>query len=104
MDIDPGGLVRNPFAAGALGALVGLKFTPGATWPERVANVVAGGLCAGYGAPALSDWLHVTSPHLASGLAFGVGLFGLSLAAAVWQGIRDVKVGEVITGWISRKS
>lgn len=103
MDIDPSGLARNSFAAGALGSLVGLKFAPGASLGERITNVVAGGLCAGYAAPAVAEWLHITSSHVQSGLAFGVGLFGLSLAAAVWQGIRDLKLGEVITGWISRK-
>jgi len=103
MDIDISAAARNPFVGGALGAIVGLKFAPGATWPERVANVVAGGLCAGYGAPAASEWLHVTSAHMQSGLAFAVGLFGLSLAAAVWQGLRELKLAEIITGWISRR-
>lgn len=103
MEIDPTGLARNPFAAGAIGSLVGLKFAPGATVVERVTNVVAGAVCAGYVAPGLLEWLHVTSPNLQSFTAFTVGLFGLSLAAAVQQGIRDLKLGEVITGWISRK-
>lgn len=103
MDLDPSGLTRNPFAAGALGSLVGLKFAPGVSLLERITNVGAGAACAGYAAPALAEWMHVTSPHVHSGLAFAVGLFGLSLAAAVQQGIRDLKLGEVITGWISRK-
>ena len=103
MDIDPSGLARNPFAAGALGSLVGLKFAPGANLLERITNVAAGAACAGYAAPAAAEWFHVTSPHLHSGLAFAVGLFGLSLAAALQQGIRDVKVGELISGWLGRK-
>ena len=35
MDLDPTGIARNPFAAGALGSLVGLKFAPGASLRPR---------------------------------------------------------------------
>lgn len=103
MDIDPGGVARNPFVAGVVGSLVGLKFAPGATVGERITNVLAGAVCAGYVAPGVTEWLHITSHTVHALVAFGIGLFGLSLAAAIWQGVRDVKLGEVITGWISRK-
>lgn len=104
MDID--GIeraVRNPFAAGALGSLVALRFAPGATWLERAGNVAAGSVAAGFAGPALVEWLQIGSAGMASGVSFGVGMFGLSLAAAVMDGIRQVRLGEVITGWISRK-
>jgi len=37
-----------------------------------------------------------------SALAFAIGMFGMSAAAAVMQGLRDIKLGEIMTGWISR--
>lgn len=103
MDLDLDKLGRSPFVAGALGSLVALKFAPGASWPERAFNVLCGSLCAGFGAPALAEWLHLQSPGMNSGLSFAVGMFGLSLAAAVTDGIKQTKLGEIITSWFPRR-
>lgn len=104
MEIDPDRIVRSPFAVGAIGALItAVKFTPGATWIERGFNVVAGSAAAGFITPALIEWLNMKSPAYASGAAFLFGLVGMSLAAALLQGIRDTPLGQIITGWLSRK-
>lgn len=102
MGVDLDGITRDPFAVGALGSVVGLKFAPGATWAERCINVVAGALCAGYCSPALVEYLHVASKGMQSFMSFAVGLFGLSLAAAIVQGIQNTKFGDIFTGWLSR--
>lgn len=93
---------RSPWAAGALGSFVALRYAPGVTWLERVGNVISGAACAGFFAPALAEWLAITSQVMQSGMAFGVGMFGLSLAASITEGIRQVKFGDIINGWISR--
>jgi hypothetical protein len=99
-----GGAVRSPFAIGALGALVtAVKFTPGASWPERAFNVAAGSLFAGFLTPAMIDWLGMRNASYMSGAAFLFGLLGMSLASAVLSGIKDTPVGQIITGWVSRK-
>ena len=103
MDLDPDHLLRGPFLAGLSGSIVALRWVPGSTLAERLFNGAAGTAVAGFGAPALSAWLHITSADITSALAFAVGLFGLSLAAAVVQAIRDLKLAEIITGWISRR-
>lgn len=103
MDIDIDQVGRSPWSAAALGSIVALKFAPGVTWAERCINVTAGSLIAGFLAPVAAEWLHITAPHLQSGLAFVIGLFGLSLTAAVMQGVRDIKLGEIVTGWIGRR-
>lgn len=102
MDIDPDRLLRSPWMAGAIGALVGLKFAPGITWFERTFNVLSGSLCAGYASPALAEWLHVGGDGMRGGLSFVIGLFGLSLAAAVVQGMRDAKLGDAVTSWLRK--
>lgn len=102
MDIDPDRLLRSPWTAGALGALVGLKFAPGLSWVERVFNVIAGALCAGYASPALAEWLHVAGEGMRGGLSFVIGLFGLSLAAAIVQGMRDARLGDAVTSWLRK--
>lgn len=102
-NIDVNEVVRQPFAAGAFGALVALRFAvPGSSWPARLFNVAAGALCAGYGAPALAEWMHVVGPVGQAALAFVVGMFGLSVAAAVMQGIRETPLGQIIAGWLRR--
>lgn len=89
-----------PFAVGSAGAVVSLKFVPGPTWAERAFNVLTGCLCAGFLAPAAAEWFHMTSRGLQFGLAFLVGMFGLSVAAAVASGLRDLKLAEMVAGWL----
>lgn len=103
MQVEPEKWLASPFVIGALGALVGLRFAPGASWSGRAFNVAAGGTCAWFVAPALAELGHVHSSGMAAALAFAVGMFGLSAASAVATGLRDLKVGEIISGWISRR-
>lgn len=104
MDLDLDRILRSPFVVGAAGALItAVKFTPGASWVERSFNVAAGSVTAGYLAPALMEWLRLTSPSFASGAAFVLGLVGMSLAAALLQAIKDTPLGQIVTGWLSRR-
>lgn len=103
MNIDFDRITLSPWFAAGLGSLVALKFAPGLGWIDRLVNVAAGCLIAGFLSPAAAAWLHISAPGMQSGLAFVVGLFGLSLGAACTQGIRDLKVGEIIASWTTRK-
>lgn len=103
MDIDPQKIVTHPLAAGILGSLVGLRLAPGLSWPERFTNVITGSLCAGFAAPAAGEMFRLTSPAMMSFLAFVLGLFGMSIAAAVMQALRETKFGEAITSWLTKK-
>jgi hypothetical protein len=103
MDIDFNKLLHSPLAAGVAGSVIGLRFAPGLNWIERAANVMAGSLTAAYATPGIASFFDVTKPEMLSAMAFALGLFGLSLAAAAMQGVRELKVAEIISGWISRK-
>lgn len=104
MDIDPDRIVRSNFTIGAIGALItAIKFTPGSTWLERAFNVVAGSAFAGFLTPALTQWLALQSPAYTSGAAFLLGLLGMSLAAAALQAVKDTPLGQIVTGWLSRR-
>lgn len=103
LDIDPESALRSHFTVGAVGSVVALRFAPGTSWQERIFNVASGSACAGYCAPALVEWFHIVSPGLSSAIAFGVGMFGLSVAAAVMQAIRELRLGEIVTGWLRRR-
>lgn len=101
-DIDIDRLSSSHFAVGFAGGLVALRFVPGISWWERAGNVLAGGLCAHFLTPALAEWLQWQSPQVQGALAFGVGLFGLAVAAALLDGIRQTRVGEAINNWLNR--
>lgn len=104
MDLDPDRIARSPFTAGAIGALItAVKFTPGANWAERGFNVLAGSAAAGFVTPALVEWLKMTSQSYISGAAFVLGLVFMSLAAAALQAIKDTPLGQIATGWLSRR-
>lgn len=103
IDLDPDRLARSPFIIGALGSFVALRFAPGQTWGERVFNVFCGSLCSGFCAPAMAEWMHVQSPGMQSFSAFAVGMFGLSLAAAITNAVKSMDLASIISGWISRK-
>ena len=102
MDIDPHRIAAHPLTAGLAGAVVGLRFAPGLSWVERIANVFAGSMCAGFVGPATSEMFNLTSNSMQSALAFAIGMFGMSIAAAIFQALRDIKLTEIITDWLSR--
>ncbi len=104
MDIDPKEIASSPFTVGAIGAFVAaIKFTPGASWLEKLVNIISGALIAGYLAPVLVGFLQMSSPSYQSGAAFAVGLLGMSVVAAVIQGIKDTPLGQIITSWATRR-
>lgn len=103
MDFDPDRVLGNPFTVGGIGSMVALRFAPGVKWIDRFLNVICGMALAGYLAPAATDWLQLKSGAVANAVAFVIGLLGMSLCAAIVQGIRDLKVGEILGGWLSRR-
>lgn len=104
MDFDLERITRSPFTVGLIGALItAVKFTPGASFGERAFNVLAGSAAAGFITPALVEWLNMKSTAYVSGAAFLFGLVGMSLAAALLQGIKDTPIGQILTSWLSRK-
>lgn len=93
-------LMANPFVAGAFGSLLGLKSMPGATWGARFLHLIVGASCAGYGGPALYEWLHMASPAMFSFLSFAVGAFGISMFLAVRNAIQTIDWAGVITSML----
>jgi len=86
--IDPESFARSPWIAGAMGAIVALHGVPGASWVERLFNVVAGVLIAGYVSPAVAEYFGLNSVSMQSAAAFVCGLFGLNIIAAMVQWVR----------------
>lgn len=103
MDIDPHKIMTHPLAAGVGGALVGLRFAPGMSWGERMLNVAAGAACAGWIAPAAAEVFELTSVSAEAALSFAIGMFGMSIAAALVEAVRTVAWSDIITSWTKRR-
>lgn len=89
-------LIKSPWVAGAMGAIVALRGVPGISWAERAFNVFAGLLIAGYVSPAAASYLGLAEPTMQSAAAFLCGLFGLNLMAAVVEAIRTADLGRLL--------
>lgn len=101
-DIDIQRVVAHPITAGVVGAVLGLKWAPGTSMAERLINVCSGAAVAGYVGPALGEWLHLGA-SAQSAVGFALGLLGLSMAGALVDGIKQLKLADIISGWISRR-
>jgi hypothetical protein len=101
-DIDIQRVVAHPLTAGIVGAVLGLKWAPGNSLTERLINVCSGAAVAGYVGPAFGGWLRLGA-SAQSALGFALGLLGLSMAGAIVDGIRQLKLADIISGWISRR-
>lgn len=100
-EIDPTRIAAHPAAAGLAGALIGLRWAPGAGTVDKLLNVISGATLAGFGGPALGEWLRLSSSQLSvAGLV--LGLFGISLADAVMRSIRTIDLAEIARGWFSK--
>lgn len=103
IELDPERVAGSPFVVGAAGALISLRFVPGKGFVERFGIVAAGTACAGYVTPALAEWFGLQSPAMHGALAFLIGMFGLSLAAAGMQAVRDPAFVETLKSWLPRR-
>ena len=95
-EFDADKVVRSPWVAGALGAVVALKGAPGVSWPERAFNVFCGLLVAGNLSPALCEQFGLLSPAMQGATAFFLGLFGMNLVAAIVGWIKETKLADLV--------
>ncbi len=84
------GLKLATFVGGFIGAVVSLKFIDAGmnSW-QKATTVLAGSVVAGYVTPVIVDTLGL-SEKLEAGIAFLIGLFGMSLAGAIVTSIPTI--------------
>lgn len=96
-------ITQHPLTPGAVGAVIGLRWAPGASWPDKAINVVGGAACAAYLGPLVCSLLRLTAQPATAAIGFALGLFGLSLVGAVMDGIRNIKLADVASSWLTRR-
>jgi hypothetical protein len=89
-------VARSPWLPGVLGAIVAVRSAPGATWPERLVNILCGALISGFASPALSEYFGMTTQAMQSAMAFAVGLFGLNVVASITAWTKAMKVEDFL--------
>ena len=92
---------RSHWLPGLAGALVALRGAPGDTWRQRAFNVFCGVMVAGFAAPGVIETFGLNSQSMQSAVAFGCGLFGMNLVAAVTGWIKETKLADVLP-WVRR--
>jgi len=103
MDIDElARISKHPLAAGILGSFVGLQFVPGDSWTAKARSFVSGSAVAWYAGPYVCEAFGLQSPAANMIIGFGLGMFGMSLAGALSDGIKNMKLAEILSSWFRK--
>ncbi len=83
------GLTKGAALGGFFGAVISLRFIEGLSWKQRVPTVMSGMFAAAYCTPLVIDGLSL-SLKLEGAIAFLIGLFGMSVAAAAVKAVPEL--------------
>lgn len=100
------GIKKVPFIAGFIGALISLKFFPTATWWEKVLTFFGGWSAAVYGTPMVIAYfkLSAEADSYAGGIGLVIGLFAMTIVAALITAITETKWSELISNILKKKA
>lgn len=104
-DFDPSKLWSyiEVWVAGAIGAAASIRFSDDIdTFGKRLASISSGAAAAHYVTPMVMEHLGINAAG-AGGVAFLLGLFGMSIAASIIRAIKSADLLEFVRGWIGRK-
>jgi len=87
-------LVTPSLMAGLAGATLSLKFVSHLSWYERLTAVFGGAIMAQYFAPLAAYTFNIEQFEQA--VSFFIGLFGLSLTAAIYETIKKADIWGLI--------
>lgn len=96
MSLDLDRWIYNPLMAGAVGAVVSLRWAPGENWLGRLFNVLCGTAITTFGSPAAWEYFRLTSNAQQTFTAFALGVLGMNLAATVVTWVANVKIGDLL--------
>lgn len=90
---------------GIAGSVISIKFMPvGATWSARFFSLVGGVAASAYLAPAIGDWLGVSSARIEAGMGFLVGSLAMVVLGEATQAVHEAQVGRAVRGWLRKRA
>jgi hypothetical protein len=87
---------------GFIGGVVSLRFFNEQTIFQRIMTVLGGWVCAAFTTDPVLAYFSLSEKSWNNGVAFFIGLFGMSLIAAVMIAIKGVQWVDIITGWVKK--
>lgn len=90
--------------AGFIGGVLSLKFFEGLTIGGRVWTVFGGLSTAYFCTLPVMEFVNFTpTPQNEGFTGFVLGLFSMSLVAAIFTAIKELKIADIIRGWLERR-
>lgn len=93
-------IVGHPAVAGLMGAVVGLKFAPGATWKERAFNMFCGVALAWNLAVPIVEYFDLPVEKFSGAIGFMLGLAGMHIISAAMERVSTDGLKGLVT-WIT---
>lgn len=97
------GLKLSTVIAGAVGSFISMRFFEGLGLAERWSTVLCGWGLASFSAAPITGFFELKGAASETGIALFVGMFGMSIAAAVIRVIRETNWTELVTSILRRK-
>jgi len=88
---------------GILGSAVSMRFVTQMGLAKGATAIVSGGLTAMAATPIVGFIFGIVNEDVLYGVAFFMGLFGLSLTASVFDAIKNTKWTEILESWLRKK-
>lgn len=92
----------GPTLPGFVGGVLSLRFFKEQTWGEKVMTVLGGWACASWATEPVLAFFTLNNTSWSNGISFFVGLFGMSIVAALMAALKEINLGEIVSGWIKR--
>lgn len=89
------GIKPGAFLSGLIGGVFSLRWVPEVGWSGRLTTILFGGITANYGTEPLYTSLGIHGLHMGA-IGLMIGLFAMSLAAAIFKALNEIKLAEVI--------
>jgi len=96
------GLKKVALVAGFIGGIISLRFFEGLTAGGKVITASSGAAAANFLTPMTLAWFQLQPESYEGGIGFCLGLFSMSLAAAVIKWLRETSWQDVL-GLFGRK-
>ena len=87
---------------GLIGGVLSLRFFKDQSGSARLVTVIGGWACAAFTTDPVMAYFSLADTVWKNGVAFFIGLFGMSIVAAIMGTVKDVQWADIITGWVKK--